>query len=65
MNHILFATNFLCVTINLRWTQHKRRHESATPIIWLKFKTFIQKNPGDSQAFIDSIWRKFRKDSQY
>ena len=46
-------------------TQHNRRHESATPITWSEFKAFLRKDLGSSQAFIDSIWSKFRRDSQY
>ena len=33
--------------------------------MWPEFKTFLQKDVGDSQAFINSIWSKFRRDSQY
>ena len=64
MNHTPFAASFLCGSISLRWAQHKRRHESATPITWLEFKAFLHKDFGSSQAFIDSIWSKFRRDSQ-
>ena len=65
MNRIPFAASFLCGSINLRWAQHKRRHKSATPITWSEFKAFLPKDLGSSQAFIDSIWNKFRRDSQY
>ena len=65
MNHTPFATTFLCGTVSLRWAQHKRRHKSATPITWSEFKNFLRKNLGDSQAFINSIWSKFRRDFQY
>ena len=60
-----FAASFLRGTISLRWAQHKRRHQSTTPITWSEFKTFLQKDLGNSQAFIDNIWSKFRRDSQY
>ena len=33
--------------------------------MWSKFKAFLQKDLGSSQAFINSIWSKFRRDSQY
>ena len=33
--------------------------------MWSEFKTFLQKNIGNSQIFIDSIWSKFKRDSQY
>ena len=65
MNRILFAASFFRGTISLRWAQHKYRHQSATPITWSEFKTFLWKDFGNSQAFIDNIWSKFRKDSQY
>ena len=65
MNRTPFAASFLRGSISLRWAQHKRRHESATPITWSEFKAFLRKDLGSSQAFIDSIWSKFRRDSQY
>ena len=65
MNRTPFAASFLRGTISLRWAQHKRRHQGATPITWSKFKTFFRKDLGNSQTFIDNIWSKFRKDSQY
>ena len=65
MNCTPFAATFLRGAISLRWAQHKRRHERATPITWSEFKAFLRKDLGSSQAFIDSIWSKFRRDSQY
>ena len=65
MNHTPFAASFLRGSISLRWAQHKCRHESATPITWPEFKAFLRKDLGSSQAFIDSIWSMFRRDSQY
>ena len=65
MNRTPFAATFLRGAISLRWAQHKRRHERATPITWSEFKAFLRKDLGSSQAFIDSIWNKFRRDSQY
>ena len=41
------------------------RHESTSPITWSNFIAFLRKDLGSSQAFIDSIWSKFRRDSQY
>ena len=32
---------------------------------WAEFKTFLWKNLGDSQAFVDGIWSKLKQDSQY
>ena len=65
MNYIPFALSFFHGSISLRWAQHKRRHKSAILITWPEFKAFLRKNLRSSQAFIDSIWNKFRRDSQY
>ena len=65
MNCTPFVASFPRSFISLRWAQHKRRHESATLISWSEFRAFLQKDLGSSQAFIDSIWSKFRRDSQY
>ena len=65
MNYTLFIITFFHSTVNLRWAQHKRCHKSATLITLLEFKTFLQKDFGNFQAFINSIWSKFRMDSQY
>ena len=32
---------------------------------WVKSKDFLRKNLGDSRAFVDSIWKKIKRDSQY
>ena len=63
MNRTPFAASFFCGSISLRWAQHKCCHKSATPITWPKFKAFLRKDLGSSQAFIDSIWSKFRRNS--
>lgn len=34
-------------------------------MIWTKFKAFLRKNIKDSRAFVDSIWSKLKRDSQY
>ena len=65
MNRTSFAATFLRDAISLRYAQHKRRHKRATPITWSEFKVFLRKHLGSSQAFIDGIWSKFRRDSQY
>ena len=65
MNHTPFAATFLRGTLSLRWAKHKRYHKNATPITWPKFKNFLWKDLRDSQAFINNIWSKFRRDSQY
>ena len=55
INHIPFATTFFRDTISLRGAQHKHHYKSVTLIIQLEFKSFLQKNLGDFQIFIDSI----------
>ena len=55
MNRTPFAASFFHGSISIRWSQHKRRYESATPITWSDFKTFLRKDLRSSQAFIDSI----------
>ena len=65
INHTSFAATFFYSTINLKWVQHKCRYKSDTPITWTNFKIFLQKNLGDSQAFNNSTWSKFKRDSQY
>ena len=65
MNYTLFAATFLRGSISLRWAQQKRHHKRATLITRSKLKAFFQKDLGSSQAFINGIWSKFRRDSQY
>ena len=66
-NRTPFAASFLRGNISVRWTQYKRRHrgEELTPITWTEFKAFLRKNLGESKSFVDSIWRKLKRDSQY
>ena len=45
--------------------QRRHRGEKLTPIIWTEFKAFLQKKLGESKSFIDSIWKKLKRDSQY
>ena len=63
----LFAASFLCRSISVQWTQYKRHYqgEELTPITWTKFKVFLQKNLRESKSFVNSIWRKLKRDSQY
>ena len=62
-----FATSFLRKNISERWTQYKcyRWSEELTPIIWTEFKVFLQNNLGESKSFVDSIWKKLKRDFQY
>ena len=66
-NRTSFAAYFLRGSISVHWTQYKRRHqgEKLTPITWTEFKAFLQKNLGESKSFVDSIWKKLKRDSQY
>ena len=32
---------------------------------WTEFKAFLWKNLGDSRVFVDGIWSKLKRDSQY
>ena len=32
---------------------------------WIEFKDFLWKNVENSKAFVDSIWKKVKRDSQY
>ncbi len=32
---------------------------------WDKFKTFVRKNPRESNAFVSHVWNKMRGDAQY
>ena len=66
-NRTPFAASFLRGNISVYWTQFKccHRGEELTPITWTEFKAFLQKNLGESKSFVDSIWKKFKRDSQY
>ena len=32
---------------------------------WAEFKNFLRKNLGDDQGFVNSIYSKFKQDTQY
>ena len=32
---------------------------------WPEFKEFFRKNLGDFRAFVDSVWKKVKRDFQY
>ena len=50
-----------------RWQQHKAKNagETDVPLTWEEFKAFLRRSLGESRAFVDSIWRTIRRDSQY
>lgn len=64
-NRTQFAALFLRGRISFQWHQHKRRVEDVAPLSWVHFKTFLQKNLGDSRAFVDTIWSRVKRGSQY
>ena len=62
-----FAATFLQERALFRWQQHKAKNagETDVPLTWEEFKAFLRWSLGESQAFVDSIWRTVRRDSQY
>ena len=62
-NRTPFAASFLRGTISFQWHQYKLRFPGPLP--WDDFKAFLRKSLGDSRAFVDNIWSKMRRDSQY
>ena len=65
-NQTSFVASFLYANISVQWIQFKRcQGEAVTPITWAEFKTFLWKNMGESKSFVNSIWKKLKKDFQY
>ena len=64
---IPFAASFLWDRISFCWQQYKRKRDgnSSVPVTWDEFKAFLCRSLGDSQAFVDTYWRKIKRDSQY
>ncbi len=64
---IPFAASLLKEKIFFRWQQHKSRIERdrSTPPTRHEFKAFLRKSLEECTAFVDNIWSKIRKDSQY
>ena len=59
-----FAASFLCERISFRQHQYKCRGQvRSLPLI--DFKAFLQRNLGDSQAFVDTTWSRVKCDSQF
>ena len=63
-NRIPFAALFMYGSVTQQWLQHKQCCENAVPMTWIEFKDFFQKNLGDSKTFVDSIWKKVKRNSQ-
>ena len=65
-NQTHFTVSFLRNRISFRWHQHKLRNQAAEgPLSWVEFKAFLRKNLGDSKAFVDNVWSRVKRDSQY
>ena len=66
-NRIPFAASFLRDRISFRWQQYKRKQnaDSSVPVTWDEFKAFLRRSLGDSRAFVNTIWSKIKRDSQY
>lgn len=64
-NRSTVAASFLRGRINYRWHQHKRRTLVDRPLSWLDFKAFLRKHLRNSWPFVDSIWSRLKRDSQY
>ena len=66
-NRIPFTASFLRDRISFRWQQHKRKLDNKTlvSLTWVEFKAFLRKSLGDSRTFVDSFWRRIKRDAQY
>ena len=66
-NRVPFAATFLRERALFRWQQHKAKNAGETDVslTWKEFKAFFCRSLGESRAFVDSIWRTIRRDSQY
>ena len=62
-----FAATFLQERALFYWQQHKAKNtgEIDVPFTWKKFKAFFRQSLGESQGFIDSLWRIISRDFQY
>lgn len=65
MNCTPFAASFFCGNVSFGQAQHKLHHKSTISITWPELKIFFRKNFENSQAFINNIQSKFKKDFQY
>ena len=64
-NRTPFAASFLRNRISFCWHQHKLQSQAVAPLPWVEFKAFLRKSLGDSRSFVDNIWSKIKRDSQY
>ena len=64
-NRIPFAASFLHGSVTQQWLQHKQLCNGAVQMTWPEFKEFLPKNLGNSRTFVDSVWKKLKRNSQY
>ena len=64
-NRMSFIATFLWEQALICWQQHKAKNAGKTdvPLTWEKIKVFFCQSLGESQAFVDSIWKTIRRDS--
>ena len=64
---IFFAASFFQNQISFHWQQYKRKPDgnSSAPVTWDKFKAFLRRSLGNSQAFVDTYWGKIKRDFQH
>lgn len=65
--HMHFPTSFLNEQIWTQWQQYKLQIErnSMVPISLNKFKAFVRNWIGETSFFVDGIWSKTKKNSQF
>ncbi len=65
---VLFASGFLKDRILNQWQQHNKTRMQCNrlaPMTWDKFKAFLRKSLGESNAFVSHVWSKLRGDAQH
>ncbi len=62
-----FTTGFLKDCILNWWQQHKTcmQCNQIASLTWDKFKAFLRKSLGESNAFVGHVWSKLRRDTQH
>ena len=66
-NRVLFADTLLEDIGLFCWQQHQHKIKAQTNVFitWERFKAFFRQSLGKSEAFVDTIRRTIRKDSQH
>ena len=64
---MLFAATFLWERALFRWQQYKAKNAGETDVLLTQeeFKAILCWSLAESRAFVDSIWKTIRRDSQY